>query len=414
MLTRSIDADPFGLTFEEKIFQNGKRVCVAFAIAAVGISALDLMNVPLVTAGAEFIRDGRQNYAEVPGRILTAIRQISVLPDQSVTVAIPRDVTVNAPKLAAARIDAPADRAPKIAMLPDRAPVAAARIAASLPHAPANNGYRSSASPVVAELAAARYADAVEFAMVSPAAMDNFKNASFNPAEMPARESLVASATRRGEQIQLASLSPSSMPDDPNELPVPATSLPTSAAIPLRMVPLPTPAPGVPPPSPAQRLKLEGKEYAKAERCLATAIYFEARSEPVKGQQAVAQVIVNRAFSGFYPNDICGVVYQNAHRHLSCQFTFACDGKSKAITERGHWARANRIAKQTLDGQIYVPEVAKSTHYHAVYVHPNWVREMKKQVRYGLHTFYRPYAWGNGEEEPTWGSPALLASAKKK
>jgi spore germination cell wall hydrolase CwlJ-like protein len=187
-----------------------------------------------------------------------------------------------------------------------------------------------------------------------------------------------------------------------------------SAAIPLRMVPLPTPAPGVPPPSPAQRLHLEGKDYAKAERCLANAIYFEARSEPIKGQQAVAQVVVNRAFSGFYPNDICGVVYQNAHRHLSCQFTFACDGKRKAITERGHWARANRIAKQTLDGQIYVPEVAKSTHYHAVYVHPNWVREMKKMVRFGVHNFYRPYAWGNGAEEPVWGSPALLASMKKK
>jgi hypothetical protein len=421
VLTRSIDADPFGLTFEEKIFRNGKRICVAFAIAAVGISALDLMNVPLLTSGAEVIREGRQNYTEIPARILTAIRQISVLPDQSVIVAIPRDVTVNAPKLAA-RIDAPAERAPKIAAAPDRAseraPVSAARLAASLPAAPTNNAYRSSASPVVAELAAARYADAVEFAMVSPAAPDSFKNVSFSPSETPAP---VATTLRRSEQVQLASLSPSALSDDAaNESPVPAASLPTSAAIPLRMVPLPTPAPGVPPPSPAQRLKLEGKEYAKAERCLANAIYFEARSEPVKGQQAVAQVIVNRAFSGFYPNDICGVVYQNAHRHLSCQFTFACDGKSKAITERGHWARANRIAKQTLDGQIYVPEVAKSTHYHAVYVHPNWVREMKKMVRYGVHQFYRPFAWGNGEEEPSWGTRAMQtvsdasASAKKK
>jgi spore germination cell wall hydrolase CwlJ-like protein len=178
------------------------------------------------------------------------------------------------------------------------------------------------------------------------------------------------------------------------------------------MVPMPRAAPGVPPPSPAQRLKLEGKEYARAEKCLANAVYFEARSEPVRGQMAVAQVVVNRAFSGFYPNDICGVVYQNAHRHLSCQFTFACDGKSKAITERGHWARAVRIAKQTLDGQIYVPEVAKSTHYHAIYVHPNWVGEMKKLVRYGLHNYYRPYAWGNGAEEPVWGSGAM-AQAKK-
>ena len=54
-----------------------------------------------------------------------------------------------------------------------------------------------------------------------------------------------------------------------------------------------------------------------------------------------------------------------------------------------------------------MPEVAKSTHYHAVYVHPNWVREMKKMVRYGVHQFYRPFAWGNGEEEPVWGTKQM-------
>ena len=89
MLTRSIDADPFGPTFEEKIFNTGKRICVAFAIAAVGVSALDMMNVRLVEAGAEFIRDSRLHYAEIPTRILTGIRQISIVPDQaSVIVAI--------------------------------------------------------------------------------------------------------------------------------------------------------------------------------------------------------------------------------------------------------------------------------------------------------------------------------------
>jgi spore germination cell wall hydrolase CwlJ-like protein len=186
-----------------------------------------------------------------------------------------------------------------------------------------------------------------------------------------------------------------------------------SGAVPLDMVPLPRPSPGVPPPSPAERLHLQGADRVKAERCLANAIYFEARSEPVRGQMAVAQVVVNRAFSGFYPDNICGVVYQNASHHLACQFTFACDGKRKIINERGAWARANRIAKQTLDGKIYVPEVAKSTHYHAVYVHPYWTHEMKKLVRYGIHNFYRPYAWGNGADEPAWGS-GVLASNKKK
>jgi spore germination cell wall hydrolase CwlJ-like protein len=179
----------------------------------------------------------------------------------------------------------------------------------------------------------------------------------------------------------------------------------------LGKVPLPPPAPGVPPPSPAERLKLEGKEYARAQRCLANAVYFESRSEPARGQMAVAQVVLNRVFSSFYPNDVCSVVYQNAHRRLSCQFTFACDGKSKAIHDRGSWSRANRIARQTLDGQIYLSEVGKSTHYHAAYVRPIWAREMRRLARHGLHSFYRPYAWGNGADLPAWGRS--MAQARK-
>jgi len=175
-------------------------------------------------------------------------------------------------------------------------------------------------------------------------------------------------------------------------------------------VPLPKARPDdIPGPSPAERLSLTGAARNKAERCLAQAIYFEARNQPERGQMAVAQVVINRAFSGFYPNDICGVIYQNAHRHLSCQFTFACDGKPETIRERGSWARAQRIARQTLDGKIYLPEVAKSTHYHASYVRPRWVREMRTLARHGLHTFYRPRRWGDGSNQPSWG----VASIKK-
>ncbi|MBS0536241.1 MAG: cell wall hydrolase [Proteobacteria bacterium] len=251
------------------------------------------------------------------------------------------------------------------------------------------------------------------FALASlPASMD------INPAPAVAKETRTVPAAAatvppvtdaHAAPVQLASLDVGSLPSSVASPAAVQITLP-----PLSMVPMPVPAPGVPPPSPAQRLKLEGKEYAKAERCLANAVYWEARSEPVRGQMAVAQVVMNRVFSGFYPNDVCGVVYQNASRHLACQFTFACDGKRKVITERGNWARANRIAKQTLDGQIYVPEVAKSTHYHAAYVHPIWVREMRKMVRYGLHSFYRPYAWGNGAEEPVWGKTALAKVETKK
>ena len=157
------------------------------------------------------------------------------------------------------------------------------------------------------------------------------------------------------------------------------------------------------PRSPAERLALVGKTRAKAEKCLANAVYFESRGEPVRGQIAVAQVVLNRVFSPFYPNDVCEVVYQNASRHLACQFTFACDGIPDVVTEPDAWARAQRIARDTLDGKLWMPEVAKSTHYHAYWVHPSWVNEMKKIYKLGVHTFYRPLNWGDGSDEPTWG-----------
>jgi spore germination cell wall hydrolase CwlJ-like protein len=158
--------------------------------------------------------------------------------------------------------------------------------------------------------------------------------------------------------------------------------------------------------TPAQRLKLHDKHYDKAEHCLAQAVYFEARNQSLRGQMAVAQVVLNRVFSPYYPNDVCGVVFQNAHRHLSCQFTFACDGHPESVRERGAWMRAQRIAQQTLNAEVWLPEVAKATHYHAAYVNPYWVREMRVMVRYGLHTFYRPRQWGDGSNEPAWGEGA--------
>jgi spore germination cell wall hydrolase CwlJ-like protein len=119
--------------------------------------------------------------------------------------------------------------------------------------------------------------------------------------------------------------------------------------------------------------------------------------------------VLNRVFSGYYPEDVCGVVYQNADHHLACQV--ACDGKRKAIGERGAWARANRIAKDALAGKAYEQAVGTATHYNAFYVHPNWVREMKKLARFGEHSFYRPFAWGNGSDEPAWSVLAVKKTA---
>jgi spore germination cell wall hydrolase CwlJ-like protein len=163
--------------------------------------------------------------------------------------------------------------------------------------------------------------------------------------------------------------------------------------------------------SPAERLGLtDEKARAKEEKCLAEVIYFEARGEAVRGQIAVAQVVMNRVFSGKYPNTVCGVVYQNKRRHMACQFTFACDNYADVIREPDMWERAKKISKAMLDGQIWLPEVGKSTHYHAYYVHPSWVSEMTKLYKFGVHTFYRPKAWGDGSDEPRWGTPAQTAA----
>ena len=167
--------------------------------------------------------------------------------------------------------------------------------------------------------------------------------------------------------------------------------------------------------TPAERLGLfDEKARAKSEKCLAEAVYFEARGEAVRGQIAVAQVVLNRAFSGFYPSTVCGVVYQNKHRHLACQFTFACDNVADVVREPDMWDRARKIAKATLDGRLWLPEVAKSTHYHAYWVRPSWVNEMKKTYKFGVHTFYRPRAWGDGSEAPSWGTPAETAAISAK
>lgn len=133
-------------------------------------------------------------------------------------------------------------------------------------------------------------------------------------------------------------------------------------------------------------------DAAKAEseqKCLAQAIYFEARSEPEEGQAAVAQVILNRVMSGLYPQSVCGVVFQNRSRHLACQFTFACEGKALRVNDSDSWARAERIAREVTEGQTYLADVGGATHYHATYVRPKWARKLERMDKIGVHVFYK-------------------------
>ncbi len=123
--------------------------------------------------------------------------------------------------------------------------------------------------------------------------------------------------------------------------------------------------------------------------CMATAIYFEARSESYRGQIAVGQVVMNRLAHKIYPKTICNVVFQNQHMRNACQFSFACDGIPERVTEPKAWAQAEEIAKGVINGTLYVPEVGASTHYHATYVYPHWAPKLKKNTRIGHHIFYQ-------------------------
>ncbi len=133
---------------------------------------------------------------------------------------------------------------------------------------------------------------------------------------------------------------------------------------------------------------------AREQQCLAAGIYFEARGEPVRGQAAVAQVILNRVRNPAYPNSICGVVYQNQKWRNRCQFSFACDGIKDRVASKGHWRIAEEVAMAVTAGKIWLDEVGSSTHYHATYVRPRWARFMERTKKIGQHIFYRTHGGG--------------------
>jgi len=140
----------------------------------------------------------------------------------------------------------------------------------------------------------------------------------------------------------------------------------------------------------------DNAKSAKEIKCLAEAIYFEARGEPEKGQVAVAQVVLNRVKNPTFPNTICEVVYQNADKRDACQFSFACDGQPESISEPDAWATSLALAKKIIgdDKTLYLAEVGASTHYHATYVRPDWASDMQKIDKIGTHVFYKTYGGG--------------------
>lgn len=131
--------------------------------------------------------------------------------------------------------------------------------------------------------------------------------------------------------------------------------------------------------------------YLREKECLATAIYFEARSESPMGQRAVAEVILARTAVPGRPKTICGVVYEGSKRRTGCQFSFTCDGIADRVRDRDSWRQAMRIATNVMRTGGKVNAVAGgATFYHADYVNPGWASRMVKVASIGTHVFYRP------------------------
>ena len=123
--------------------------------------------------------------------------------------------------------------------------------------------------------------------------------------------------------------------------------------------------------------------------CLALNVYYEARSEPMDGQYAVAHVVLNRVADDTFPDDACKVVKQGYHngKHR-CQFSWYCDGKSDKPKDSLSWVVAQVVAYNTLYG-YHKDNTHGATHYHATYVNPWWRKHYDKTVAHGSHIFYK-------------------------
>lgn len=136
-----------------------------------------------------------------------------------------------------------------------------------------------------------------------------------------------------------------------------------------------------------QPLPVGGNDW----RCLSEALYFEARGETVKGQFAVAEVILNRVKSGRFPDSACGVINQGTGKKYQCQFTYTCDGHKEVIKEKRAFERVAKVARYALDG--FAPSLTKgATHYHTTSVRPSWSKVYTKTAAIGVHVFYR-HTW---------------------
>ena len=123
-------------------------------------------------------------------------------------------------------------------------------------------------------------------------------------------------------------------------------------------------------------------------KCLAEAIYFEARGEAIEGQYAVGEVIINRVLSKDFPNSVCGVISEGANRLNACQFSYNCDGKLETITEKKIYERILKLSQMLLEPSARFL-TSGATFYHSKLVSPSWSKKFIKTNEIGNHVFYK-------------------------
>ncbi len=156
------------------------------------------------------------------------------------------------------------------------------------------------------------------------------------------------------------------------------------------------------PAAPFSMARASAIDRGRALQCLTAAIYYEAATEPDAGQQAVAQVILNRVRHPAFPATVCGVVFQGSE-HAGCQFSFACDGAmARGQPSEAHWLRAMKVAAAALNGHV-MAQVGLATHYHTYAVTPAWNRSLVMTAAIGAHFFHRWQGW--------WGTSAAFRQA---
>ena len=190
------------------------------------------------------------------------------------------------------------------------------------------------------------------------------------------------------------------------------------AAVVAALIATPAGAQGVTAPAAVQALAAPGmatgEDRARAIQCMATAIAYEAGYEPLEGQQAVAEVILNRARSGAFAKTVCGVVFTGSERRTGCQFSFTCDGSMRRRLPEAVMRGARAVAEAAIDG-LNPARVSGAAWYHADYVSPYWAPSLVRVTKIGAHIFYRAPGLGDRPRGLTpflpSGEPTIAAMA---